>query len=1295
MPAAWTSRRRTVVLATGVLSAVLLAASLLWLPLWSHHVVIAQLESVFGRKVSAEAVRFRFFPVEMEIRRLRVAGVRGTDLPWLEVPRLSIIPSFGLIWEGRVVLSRVRIEKPIIRVQAFADGGDNMPRLRMGGRGVLGVRIRRLTIEKGELILDHQRVPLELDLPDLQGRLAARRAGILAGRISMGPGEARFGTAPPISLQTELDLVMDGARFTLEGGRVRTAGSDLAVQGELRLAQQPEGRFDIDGGLDLAELDTHVTRTGFDLKGASRYRGQLQIEGSRLSLDGSLHGRNGSWKGTEVPAFQGLVAWTNGNGVRVRGLSLAVFNGTAVLDLDVPPAGRRARLAGRILGLDADPTVARLFDLGLVRVGSRATGEVRLDWPRGRFRQLSGDVRLTLEPIADGRTPLRGRFGWRATDGVQVLQDVDLRTPETHVLLQGRVGRDDRAELALSARSTDLAVSDALVLRLRRALGQTQAAAFEIAGAGSFDGHWRGQITSPVFEGRVKATGVRYLGVGWGQADWVGRASAREIECRSLVLHKGDAELWIDGRFEAGEYGARDGVDVRVRLARWPIEDLVQALDWDQRWEGPVSGQATVTGRRSLPWGTVALTGERGRYWGVPYENLRLDSLLQGDRVQADHGEAAIGGGLVRFAGVHTDAGEYDGTLEAQEVEIGDLLPPARGDVRWGGRVSGSAQLKGTLEKPALKATLTSRRLFLGDEGVGALQAELLGHGDGDVGVRARVRSPRTDVALEGRVGASAPYPAAFSANARDTSFDPLLQALLAPSARMWPAIVASGDLTLAGPLADPAALRLTLRVPDVQLQIPDYPVRNDGLLVVEVAGGALAVREVVLAGEGTNLVASGRADLLGDGPLAVSVKGEADLRALAAVTRRFRARGAARLSLDIRGTRGTPRVDGTLRLLGAGVRVKNFPHGLEEVHGSVRFNERSARLEDLAGRLGGGEIALEGETAYGRAGLRTIDLKLSGRDIALRYPEGLRSVTGGELRLFGDADRQWLTGTVDVRQAVWTRRYDVVSEILGAAEALPASGAALGEGLRFDIKVNAPGTVKVDNNLANLEARADLRLQGTSDNPVVLGRADVDRGRVYFQGNTYLIRRGRIEFANPHRLDPFFDIEAETRMRSYRVHLRMNGTLDRVYPTLTSDPPLSSVQILNLMAGAEESQIAGLTEAKTDRARLAGQGAASLAAGRLAEGMGLERQAERLFGLNRFSIDPSVLSGSVTMRSARVTVGKRLTPDLNVLYSQDLSGNEERLFSVEYTLRDWLSMLLTSGVPGGFGVDARVQRSR
>jgi translocation and assembly module TamB len=279
----------------------------------------------------------------------------------------------------------------------------------------------------------------------------------------------------------------------------------------------------------------------------------------------------------------------------------------------------------------------------------------------------------------------------------------------------------------------------------------------------------------------------------------------------------------------------------------------------------------------------------------------------------------------------------------------------------------------------------------------------------------------------------------------------------------------------------------------------------------------------------------------------------------------------------------------------------------------------------------------------------------------------------------------------------VWSKRYDVASELLALRPPVEVPS-SLEEGARLDLKLRAPGTLHVDNNLADLQARADLTIQGTTTSPAVLGHAEVDRGRIYFQGRTYVIRQGTLDFVNPQRIDPLFDIEAETRIRSYRVTLRVGGTLERVTPNLSSDPPLSSVQILALLAGGDERDVANLTQAQAqaNQGQYAATGAATLAAGKLSEEVGLERSAERLLGLNRFSIDPSLVRGATTTPTARLNVGKRITSDLSVLYSQDLRSNDTRLISLEYTLRDWLSLLLTREEPtGGFGVDVRFRQTR
>jgi translocation and assembly module TamB len=507
--------------------------------------------------------------------------------------------------------------------------------------------------------------------------------------------------------------------------------------------------------------------------------------------------------------------------------------------------------------------------------------------------------------------------------------------------------------------------------------------------------------------------------------------------------------------------------------------------------------------------------------------------------------------------------------------------------------------------------------------------------------------------------------------------------------------LIATGHLAIRGPLAAPRSLVGEASLDELSLLFPEYPVLSRGPLRLDLAHGIVSLKALRLAGEGTDLEISGEAGVLGQGALLVVARGTADLRALAALSRRLRGSGGARLSVTVSGTTSAPRVDGRLTLQGAGLRMRGFPHGLEGAQGTVRFNESALEVEQLTGRLAGGTVELQGRATYAQGRITSFDVRPVGQGIALRYPEGIRSLLDADIRLFGDDDRQWLTGSIDVKQATYSRRYDVASELLATRNPTEAS-ASFGESLSLDLKVHAPGTLRIDNNLANLQARADLTLQGTAFEPVVVGRAEVDRGRLYFQGQTYVIRRGVIDFTNPRKIDPIFDIEAETRIRSYRVSLKVNGTLDRVTPTLSSDPPLSSVQILNLLAGADESVVSSLTEAQAGQTQLAATGAATLAAGRLSEQVGLERGVERVFGLNRFSIDPSIVRGGAgTTTSARLTVGKRLTPDLSVIYSQDLRGTEERILSIEYILSDRLSLLLTREQPGGLGFDLRLRRSR
>jgi len=279
----------------------------------------------------------------------------------------------------------------------------------------------------------------------------------------------------------------------------------------------------------------------------------------------------------------------------------------------------------------------------------------------------------------------------------------------------------------------------------------------------------------------------------------------------------------------------------------------------------------------------------------------------------------------------------------------------------------------------------------------------------------------------------------------------------------------------------------------------------------------------------------------------------------------------------------------------------------------------------------------------------------------------------------------------VTLQDAVWSREYDIVSGILSDSEGFALfeelEGAKLLENLRFDVTILAPETLRLRNSIAEIDASAELELRGTVADPVLLGSAEAQRGEVFFLGQRYDITAGKVDFVDPTKVEPFIELTAETRVRSYRVELRLTGTLDRFKPELSSDPPLRTVDILRLLSGANERDILIGTEEE----ELAGVGVASLLTERLTAEVG--RRAERLFGLDRFSIDP-FLVGRFANPTARVSLGKQITRDLSINYSSNLNSTQEAIIVIEYTPEGSMSWILSRDEDGDIGIDVKFRKS-
>jgi translocation and assembly module TamB len=535
---------------------------------------------------------------------------------------------------------------------------------------------------------------------------------------------------------------------------------------------------------------------------------------------------------------------------------------------------------------------------------------------------------------------------------------------------------------------------------------------------------------------------------------------------------------------------------------------------------------------------------------------------------------------------------------------------------------------------------------------------------------------------------------------------------LFVPRLSPYTKSVASGTIRVSGALRDFNAIGVEATVDQLEMTLFDYKVSIPRPIRLTMQKQVVRVADLQLVGDQTRLSITGSISLA-DERVALRASGDANLGILQGFMRDVRGAGRATLTAAVDGSMYEPDFSGSAVITDGRIRHFSLPNALDSINGAIRFDARGIRLDDVTATMGGGRVQFGGRIALDGYLPGDLNVTLRGEDMHLRYPEGIRSTVDADLSVRGNVQAPTLAGTLRVKQATWTRRIDPGGNLLdfssrpAAPEAAPAPAAATLP-LRFDIEVQVPSTLRVENNLARLVARADLQLRGTYDRPVLFGRAEVDRGEVTFEGRRYLVTRGNVEFTNPTKIEPFFDVEAETRVRipgqTYQVTVRAVGTVDRLQPELSSDPPLPSADVLALLfsdvrrgqpGDAELRAVENPNELQRD---ILTSRATQLLANPVSNEVG--RVVEQTFGIDTFQVTPSLVDpyGQSTGRmnpSARITIGKRVSDRVYLTFSRSLaSSRDDQILLLEYDESDRFSWVLSRNEDSTYAIEIRVRHA-
>jgi hypothetical protein len=1281
------------------------------------------------------------------IENLRIGGMFPNEPAWLEAKRIDVSLTWSALARREVLLDSIEMSDWRMVVESFPDGRQTFPRLtgpprppRTGPRLVV-TTMQYVRAHRGELVFndfgsDWRAVARNLEV-------TVTKAGDYRGQMRFTDGTIVIQKYEPMKADLTAGFKFVDGKIVLDRIDLLSDGAVSQMTGVVDLQNWPEQLYQINSRVQFPrQREIFFARDKFSLHGEGRFTGTFHMFKGGRELKGDFTSTVAGVNDYRFPNLEGSLVWVRDR-MEVTRASADFMGGKAEFRYLMAPLGKKNEPARAVFDAtytDVDlTTLGDFYQMRGLRLAGRASGRNEMSWPLGRFveRRGSGTATFTSNVAlqgpdlsADAASEARDRYliaGPFSTHtplapvpvGGVVNYSFDpeairfepsrVLTEHTYIAFEGATAYGERSKMPFRLTSRDWQESDRFLAGIMTAFGASTKA-IPIDGVGKFDGVMLGAFRRPRIEGRFTGSEMRAWDVIWGDIDGDFVVENSYANISRAVIRSGLSRMDVTGQFSLG-YPRADGgeqIDARVRVSERPVADFREAFDLqDYDVDGMLTGDFHVYGEYERPHGFGSMTIARGVAYDEPFSEATASLQFEGEGVRLNGIEMKKGGGTVTGAAYVGWAGTYSFNVSGRGLAVDTLtLTAFPGYPSLFGSLDFTATGTGTFEEPRYDVRYSVSDMFFGDEGIGELTGRLAIRGL-LMTYEMEAASPRLALSGTGRIELNDEMDAEMSFRVTDTSLDPYLR-VLQPTFSPFASAIASGTIRVVGELYNPDALRIDTNVEQVNVQLLDYRLRNQSPIQLSVEQQVLRVESLKMVGDDTELELTGSVNTL-DQSLALQANGAANLAVMQGFLPDIRSSGRAEVTARISGTATSPVVAGNALVTNGRMRSLLFPHALEEVNGIATFDAAGVRLDGITARLGGGAVRFGGRIGLSEYQLSEFDVTAAGEDMNLRYPEGMRSLVDASLALQGPAASPLVTGNVLVKSANWARGFGATSSLFSSLTgsdpvAVPAveGQVAATSNVRFDVRLQAPSTLRVDNDMARVVASADLNLRGTLDRPALFGHAEIERGELEFEGRRYLVTRGTLDFADANRIQPFFDVEAETRVRvpgqTYRVTMRMAGTTERLQPQFTSDPPLQTLDILTLLfsdqAPSGDIELAGLQRPNEREQRLVEARATRALTGALSEEVG--RVVEQTFGVDTFQItpllsDPNTQSTSLNLSpTARVTIGKRISDRIFLTYARSLSSTFDQIILLEFDESESLSWVLSQNEDRTYALEVR-----
>jgi translocation and assembly module TamB len=843
--------------------------------------------------------------------------------------------------------------------------------------------------------------------------------------------------------------------------------------------------------------------------------------------------------------------------------------------------------------------------------------------------------------------------------------------------------------------------------------GKTGTAALPVSLAGQADflGTWTGSLARPRLAGTLEATQLAFEWpaaagssgppqmVRFDSVSASGTASPTQIAIQHAQLLRGNTRIALGGTVDAypGASPGREPVfdsnavlHAHFDAANLELTDVQPLINAAGGPNLPLTGAFNARITADGPLHALTASGsaqmERGALYGDPVSGLRVEAALSGQMLKLTSVTLNEAGGNI------SGSGDYDFKTEhfqidarAQNIDIARLGFLRSRNLDATGKLAFSITGSGTLSDPRLEGHATLTALNFDGQQFGILQ--VTAHSAGPtLEYDATTQLEQAGLTLHGQTTLHGDYPTHAQLEFSRFNLGTLLR--MAHMAEFNGESALAGTVSIDGPLAHPKQLRGEAQLRELAFTISGVQLQGEGGLHATLADGRIHLDPLHVTGENTDLHVQGDLSLDGAQQLDLATSGAINLKLAETLDSDLTASGLTTFQMEAHGPLLHPDLQGSIDFQNGALSLEDLPNGLSQLHGTLEFNQNRLEVKSLTAMSGGGLLTVGGYLAY-QHGIYA-DLSVTGKQVHIRYPEGVSSLADATFHLQGAQNNLFLSGDVLIT------RFSVSPDLDLAALAVEANASvqtvappdAPSNHVRLDVHIVSSPQLSFQNAFAKLAGDVDLSLRGTLASPSLLGRVSVTEGSALIAGTRYDLERGDITFTNPVRIEPIIDLSATAHVEDYDISLGLHGSPQKLAVSYRSDPPLPEADVVSLLALGHTASQQRLYTQQQEQAITNPTDA--LLGGAL--NATVSSRVQKLFGAGSVKVDPNYL-GAFGNSTSRITVQEQFGRSVILTYATDVNTTSQQLLQAEVAINRHVSIVVARDESGVFSMVIKATR--